>query len=136
MENDYHIKALEEWFEKMDASTDPDFWGELVIEEQAELAKELADLLYVLTGLLVAQEKNGLSGAELELSKSRLWEIFTRCSMIIDADLIKKVFMQVHKSNMSKLGDDGKPIKNENGKVMKGPNYQPPDIKSVLMNAS
>lgn len=39
---------------------------------------------------------------------------------------------EVQRSNMSKLGEDGKPIYNEHGKVMKGPNYSKPDLKSVL----
>jgi predicted HAD superfamily Cof-like phosphohydrolase len=39
---------------------------------------------------------------------------------------------EVQRSNMSKLGADGQPIYNEHGKVMKGPNYQPPDLVAVL----
>ena len=41
-------------------------------------------------------------------------------------------FDEVHKSNMSKLDQDGKPIYNEIGKVMKGPNYFKPDLKKLL----
>ena len=41
-------------------------------------------------------------------------------------------FDEVQKSNMSKLGSDGKPIYREDGKVLKGPSYFKPDIKSVL----
>lgn len=41
-------------------------------------------------------------------------------------------FREVHRSNMSKLGEDGKPIKRADGKFLKGPNYSPPDLKSVL----
>ena len=41
---------------------------------------------------------------------------------------LDKCFEEVQKSNMSKLGDDGKPIYNEFGKVMKGPNYFKPDL--------
>jgi len=41
-------------------------------------------------------------------------------------------FQEVHSSNMSKLGEDGKPIYNEDGKVLKGPNYREPDLKSIL----
>ena len=41
-------------------------------------------------------------------------------------------FEEVQKSNMSKLGNDGKPIYNENGKVMKGPNYFKPDLNKFL----
>tara|TARA_B100002052_G_C15750973_1_gene537720 strand:- start:282 stop:650 length:369 start_codon:yes stop_codon:yes gene_type:complete len=47
----------------------------------------------------------------------------------IDLD---KCFEEVHRSNMSKLSDEGKPIYNEYGKVMKGPNYSPPDIKKFI----
>ena len=41
-------------------------------------------------------------------------------------------FSEVQRSNMSKLGNDGKPIYNEYGKVMKGPNYFEPDLKKFL----
>ena len=47
----------------------------------------------------------------------------------IDLD---KCFDEVHQSNMSKLGSDGKPISNEIGKVMKGPNYFKPDLNKFL----
>ena len=45
---------------------------------------------------------------------------------------LDKCFEEVQNSNMSKLGEDGKPIYNENGKVMKGPNYSPPDLKKII----
>ena len=41
-------------------------------------------------------------------------------------------FEEVQKSNMSKLGQDGKPIYNESGKVMKGPKYFKPDLSKFL----
>ena len=41
-------------------------------------------------------------------------------------------FQEVQKSNMSKLGNDGKPIYNEHGKVMKGPNYFKPNLNKFL----
>ena len=44
---------------------------------------------------------------------------------------LDKCFAEVQNSNMSKLGDDGKPIYNEKGKVLKGPNYFKPDLKKV-----
>ena len=47
----------------------------------------------------------------------------------IDLD---KCFEEVQNSNMSKLGKDGKPIYNEAGKVMKGPNYFKPDLSKYL----
>ena len=45
---------------------------------------------------------------------------------------LDECFEEVQKSNMSKLGTDGKPIYNEQGKVMKGPNYFKPDLKKYL----
>ena len=47
----------------------------------------------------------------------------------IDLD---KCFDEVQNSNMSKLGQDGKPIYNNDGKVMKGPNYFKPDLSKFL----
>ena len=47
----------------------------------------------------------------------------------IDLD---KCFQEVQDSNMSKLGKNGKPIYNEDGKVMKGPGYFKPDLKKIL----
>lgn len=67
------------------------------------LAKELTDLLYVVYGAGV--------------------------TFGIDLD---KCFAEVHRSNMSKLGEDGKPIYREDGKVLKGPNYKPVDLKDVV----
>ena len=45
---------------------------------------------------------------------------------------LDKCFDEVQRSNMSKLGVDGKPIYNESGKVMKGPNYFAPDLKKII----
>ena len=45
---------------------------------------------------------------------------------------LDKCFAEVQRSNMSKLGQDGKPIYNEKGKVMKGPNYFEPNLKQFL----
>ena len=45
---------------------------------------------------------------------------------------LDKCFEEVQNSNMSKLGDDGKPIYNEQGKVMKGPSYFKPDLNKFI----
>ena len=45
---------------------------------------------------------------------------------------LDKCFEEVQNSNMSKLGKDGKPIYNENGKVMKGPNYFKPNLSKFV----
>ncbi|SVE09770.1 uncharacterized protein METZ01_LOCUS462624 [marine metagenome] len=45
---------------------------------------------------------------------------------------LDKCFKEVQRANMSKLGNDGKPIYNEKGKVMKGPNYSEPNLKRFV----
>lgn len=46
--------------------------------------------------------------------------------------LLKEAFREVHRSNMSKLGEDGKPIYREDGKVLKGPNFTPPNLITII----
>lgn len=72
-------------------------------EDIANVAKELTDILYVVYG---AGHAFG-----------------------IDLD---KCFAEVHKSNMTKFGPDGKVLRNEQGKIMKSKNYVPPDMKKLL----
>lgn len=45
---------------------------------------------------------------------------------------LDKCFEEVHNSNMSKLGEDGKPLYRDDGKVLKGPNYKPPNLVDIL----
>ncbi len=70
-----------------------------------EVADALGDILYILCGTLL---KHGLEHK------------------------IDEVFREIQRSNMSKLGADGKPIYRDDGKVMKGPAYFKPDIASLL----
>lgn len=72
-------------------------------EYKAALTKELCDLLYVIYGTGVAL------GLPLDTA-----------------------FNRVHTSNMSKLGPDGKPVYREDGKVLKGENYKPADLKNLF----
>ena len=47
---------------------------------------------------------------------------------------LDKCFDEVQRSNMSKLGEDGNPIYNDSGKVMKGPNYSLPELKKIIVS--
>ena len=61
--------------------------------------------------------------------------LYILCGTIIAhgfQDKIEAIFDEIQKSNMSKLGPDGKPIYREDGKVMKGPNYFKPDLAKIL----
>ncbi|MEO5570669.1 MAG: nucleoside triphosphate pyrophosphohydrolase family protein [Bacteroidia bacterium] len=62
-------------------------------------------------------------------------KLYILCGTIIAHGLqhkITEVFNEIHRSNMSKLDDNGKPIYREDGKIMKSNNYFLPDIKTVL----
>ncbi|WP_457616550.1 pyrophosphohydrolase domain-containing protein [Lutibacter sp.] len=61
--------------------------------------------------------------------------LYILCGTILEHGMqykIEEVFNEIQKSNMSKLGADGKPIYRADGKVMKGPHYFKPDIKKIL----
>ena len=61
--------------------------------------------------------------------------LYILCGTILEHGMqykIEEVFNEIQRSNMSKLGADGKPIYREDGKVMKGPNYFEPNILSIL----
>ena len=70
-----------------------------------EIADALGDQLYILCGTII---RHGFQ------------------------DKIEEVFEEIQRSNMSKLGEDGKPIYREDGKVLKGPKYFRPDIKKII----
>ena len=74
-------------------------------KDLVEVADALGDMLYILCGTII---EHGMQHK------------------------IEEVFNEIQKSNMSKLGADGKPIFREDGKVLKGPNYFKPDINSIL----
>jgi predicted HAD superfamily Cof-like phosphohydrolase len=74
-------------------------------DDIVEIADALGDMLYILCGTIL---EHGLQHK------------------------IEEVFDEIQRSNMSKLGEDGKPIYREDGKVMKGPNYFKPSFEEIL----
>lgn len=78
---------------------------------------------------IIDAHTTGHKQVELAL-KAWITEIYNT-GRIYGIDL-NKCFEEVHRSNMSKLGADGKPIYREDGKVLKGPNFTPPDLKKAL----
>ena len=74
-------------------------------DDIVEIADALGDQLYILCGTILA---HGMG------------------------DIIVNIFNEIHRSNMSKLDEDGNPIYREDGKIMKGPNYFKPNFKNIL----
>ncbi|MCM4168713.1 Phosphoribosyl-ATP pyrophosphatase [Arenibacter antarcticus] len=61
--------------------------------------------------------------------------LYILCGTILEHGMqykIEEVFEEIQRSNMSKLGEDGRPILREDGKVLKGPNYFKPEISEIL----
>jgi predicted HAD superfamily Cof-like phosphohydrolase len=52
------------------------------------------------------------------------------------AEKLPALFDEVHSSNMSKLGENGKPMYREDGKVMKGPDYRKPNLKNIVYGST
>ena len=80
---------------------------------------------------LEAAQKNDL----IEVADALGDMLYILCGTILSHGMqhkISEVFKEIQRSNMSKLGPDGKPIYREDGKVLKGPNYFKPDIKGIL----
>nr|WP_315047838.1 nucleoside triphosphate pyrophosphohydrolase family protein [uncultured Leptotrichia sp.] len=70
-----------------------------------EVADALGDMLYILCGTII---EHGMQ------------------------NVIDDVFEEIHRSNLSKLDENGQPIYREDGKVIKGPNYFPPNLKKFF----
>jgi len=76
-----------------------------------------------------------IKGDIVEIADALGDQLYILCGTILKHGLqhkIVEVFNEIHDSNMSKLGVDGKPIFREDGKILKGPGYFKPDIKKIL----
>lgn len=73
-----------------------------------------------------------------EYVKQNLEELISNCLTYAKQEKIdiKACFLEVHRSNMSKLGPDGKPVHREDGKVLKGPNFTPANLTPFLKEDS
>jgi len=103
--------------------TKPQFPEEKVMSLRYDLIKEELD------ELKKAMEEKDLLEVADALTDILYVTYGAGCAYGINLD---KCFKEVQRANMSKLGSDGKPIYNEKGKVMKGPNYSKPDLKQFI----
>ena len=105
------------------------------VKEKSQLSSEKINKLRI---SLIEEELDELKSAIYEKNLREIADALTDILYVtygaghafgIDLD---KCFKEVQDSNMSKLGLDGKPIYNEKGKVMKGPNYFEPDLNKFV----
>ena len=122
MSNFEDVKKFMETFGQM-VRTKPQFPNEQTMQLRYDLIKE---------------ELNEL---ELAMKSKNLKEIADALTDILYVTYgagyayginLDKCFKEVQRANMSKLGNDGKPIYNDKGKVMKGPNYLAPNLKQFV----
>ena len=102
----------------------------------ANISSEISNLRYKLMKeeneeYLEAAKNNDL----VEIGDALGDMLYILCGTIIShgfQDKIEEIYDEIQKSNMSKLGSDGKPIYREDGKVLKGPHYFKPNIEKIL----
>ena len=109
-------------------------FGQEIKDKPAFAEEKVAKLRYDLILEELTELKEALQQKDLKEVADALTDILyvtygAGAAFGIDLD---KCFEEVHNSNMSKIGKDGKPIRNENGKVMKGPNYFKPDLNKFI----
>ena len=112
-------------------------FGQEVLTEPTLPSPELAKLRLELIREEVEELNVGIEGMDIVEIADALTDILyvvygAGHAFGIDLD---ECYSEVHRSNMSKLGEDGKPIYREDGKVMKGPNYFHPNLKDILDGA-
>ena len=131
---DFHLRTeqmVKEWntaFGNLDAPVE--LWEKLNREELAEFLKEAVDLIWVGRGLQLAREHND----EFESANATCDDIDEFAETLIGfigEDIVNDCFEEVFRSNMSKLVD-GKPLRREDGKILKGPNYSPANITAIV----
>jgi len=103
---------------------------------KADISNELIDLRFK---LMAEENEEYLEAAKngdlVEVADALGDMMYILCGTILSHGMqhkIEEVFEEIQRSNMSKLGEDGKPIYREDGKVLKGPNYFKPNIAKII----
>lgn len=101
------------------------------------------DAIFLRHRLMEEENNEYLEAAEVgdlvEIADALGDQLYILCGTILSHGMqhvIEDVFKEIQSSNMSKLGEDGEPIVREDGKILKGPHYFKPDIKSILESHS
>lgn len=103
--------------------------------DKVEMLDAVCDMYYIHIGTLLEQNKGDVEKVASKiffLEDERSKKIFKWETQNAFNTILTSAFEEVHKSNMSKLGLNGKPIYREDGKIIKGPDYFPPNLKQFL----
>lgn len=114
----------------------PTFYTVKSNAEFADVVKEQIDLIREeITELITAYNKRleWGGGNHVEILDAICDSIYVLIGLALKMGFdLDGAFREVHRSNMSKLGEDGKPIKREDGKILKGPNFTPPNLEPYI----
>lgn len=121
------LKMVKEWHEEFDVGISE--WPNVKDEELNDLRLKLLE-----------EEIKELREALEEGDEVEALDALTDIQYILDGTYLtlgfwavkREAFKEVHKSNMSKKDEDGMPIKRDDGKILKGPNFEPPELQKYV----
>lgn len=145
--------SLADFMRIMGTSRDCTWWARTLITEETkeliqadeneegmeQIFKEAADVFYVVAGFYNCMPANpaiftNVENEEMQGILHEAWQALAGISTKyrIPMQFFGQAFAVVHTSNLSKLDDDGNPIRREDGKILKGPNYTAPDMSGIV----
>lgn len=111
------FEMVDEFIDKYEVDTD---WNKLIVEENKELLKEAADVVYVMIGA-------SATGQAMDGTLTAIVDVVDIFSQLFGEEVFFEAFNRVHESNMSKEGKNP-----ATGKITKGPNYVAPDFDDLF----
>jgi hypothetical protein len=124
-------EMVKEFMTAFQTTPDRELVARLVTEEANEVREALSHLLKEVVDLAYVCQQGSVLGFAFEDEElpelANLTEVFD----IFPQEVLLEAFARVHRSNMSKL-DGGKPLRREDGKILKGPNYREPYLLDLV----
>jgi NTP pyrophosphatase (non-canonical NTP hydrolase) len=152
---EYTQSLVKDWMEAFEVKVNLELQESLIVEEAYELLqvmvehpeptieaiseflKEASDVVFVLLGYFQMLDETVEIASISDDTKEvvslafNLIRDFVLLDPVVNDQIFGEAFERVVASNMTKLGDDGKPVRNEAGKIIKGPNYVAPDLTDL-----
>ena len=126
-------EQVKEFHELMEMTINSPYTPELLALRQKLINEEVSELNVEIDALIKELEQTGAVNKQIKLQMFKeLADLqYVLSGMVVALGVpMEEVFNRVHRSNLSKLVN-GKPLKREDGKVLKGPNYKKPDLSDL-----
>lgn len=133
------VTCLKEEVKELEEARD-DFLKEPTEGFLGEYLKETGDCMFIALSLVLLKNAGFYTDPQLERLAMQLVSKAGSLARVIDelayqaeyTGFLEEVIREITRSNLSKLGNDGVPIRRADGKVLKGPNYSPADMKPIV----